>query len=89
MPVPVFLHQFERDIKRMEKRGKDFDKLKVILGALIEDRELDSIHRDHKMFGNWLERRECHVEPDWLLIYKKEDNRITFERTGSHADLFE
>jgi mRNA interferase YafQ len=88
MLTPVYTRQFERDLKRMKKRRKKTEKLKIILRSLIEEEELDPIHRDHKLIGNWLGRRECHVESDWLLIYKIEDERITFERTGSLYDLF-
>ena len=88
MFTPVYTRQFERDSKRMKKRRKKTEKLKIILRSLIEEEELDPIHRDHKLIGNWLGRRECHIESDWLLIYKMEDDRIIFERTGSHSDLF-
>jgi mRNA interferase YafQ len=88
MLTPVYTRQFERDLKRMKKRRKKTEKLKIILRSLIEEEELDPIHRDHKLIGNWLGRRECHIESDWLLIYKTEGDRITFERTGSHSDLF-
>ena len=88
MLTPVYTRQFERDLKRLKKRRKNTEKLKIILRSLIEEEELDPIHRDHKLIGNWLGRRECHVESDWLLIYKIEDDRIIFERTGSHSDLF-
>jgi len=88
MLTPVYTRQFERDLKRIKKRRKNTEKLKIILRSLIEEEELDPIHRDHKLIGNWLGRRECHIESDWLLIYKVEDERIIFERTGSHSDLF-
>lgn len=88
MRTPVYTRQFERDLKRLKKRLKNIEKLKIILRSLIQEEELDSIHRDHKLIGNWHGRRECHIESDWLLIYKKEDDRIIFERTGSHSDLF-
>ena len=88
MLTPVYTRQFERDLKRMKKRRKNAEKLKIILRSLIEEEELDPIHRDHILIGNWLGRRECHIESDWLLIYKVEDYRIIFERTGSHSDLF-
>ena len=88
MLTPIYSRQFERDLKRMKKRRKKIEKLKIILRSLIEEEELDPIHRDHKLIGNWLGRRECHVESDRLLIYKIDDDRITFERTGSHSDLF-
>ncbi len=85
---PVYTRQFERDIKRMKRRGKNPDKLKIIIRSLISEEPLDSIHREHKLIGNWQGRRECHIESDWLLIYKTEMGRIVFERTGTHADLF-
>ncbi len=88
MLTPVYTRQFERDLKRMKKRRKNIEKLKIILRSLTEEEDLDPIHRDHKLIGNWLGRRECHIESDWLLIYKIEDDRIIFERTGSHSDLF-
>jgi mRNA interferase YafQ len=88
MLIPIYTRQFERDLKRIKKRGKNVNKLKIILRSLIEEEEIDPIHRDHKLIGNWLGRRECHIESDWLLIYKIEDEHIIFERTGSHSDLF-
>ncbi|MFC1839749.1 type II toxin-antitoxin system YafQ family toxin [Thermodesulfobacteriota bacterium] len=88
MLTPIYTRQFERDIKRIKKRQKKIEKLKIILRSLIEEEKLDSIHRDHKLIGNWFGRRECHIESDWLLIYKIENDCITFERTGSHSDLF-
>jgi len=88
MRVPVYSRQFERDVKRQQRRGKNLEKLKTILRTLLAGETLDAIHREHRLVGNWSGRRECHVESDWLLIYKVEANRIIFERTGSHADLF-
>lgn len=89
MPTPVFTRQFDKDVKRMQKRGKKLEKIKIIIRFLIEEESLDSIHRDHKLIGNWRGRRECHIESDWLLIYKKEKGRVIFERTGTHSDLFQ
>ena len=85
---PVYTRQFERDIKRMKRRRKNPDKLKIIIRCLISEETLDPIQRDHKLIGNWQGRRECHIESDWLLIYKTEIDRIVFERTGTHSDLF-
>ena len=85
---PVYTRQFERDIKRMKRRGKNPEKLKIIIRSLISEEPLDPIHRDHKLIGNWQGRRECHIEADWLLIYKTDIDRIVFERTGTHSDLF-
>jgi mRNA interferase YafQ len=89
MPTPVFTRQFNKDVKRMQKRGKKLEKIKIIIRSLIEEESLDPIHRNHKLIGNWQGRRECHIESDWLLIYKKEEDRIIFERTGTHSDLFQ
>ena len=88
MHTPVYTRQFERDIRKAEKRGKNLGKLKIIVRTLIEGRELDALHRDHQLVGNYAGRREFHIEGDWLLIYKIEKDRIIFERTGSHSDLF-
>ena len=88
MLTPVYTRQFERDLKRIRKRGKNLEKLKIIVRTLLAEEALDPIHRDHKLIGNWQGRRECHIESDWLLIYKYEMDRIIFERTGAHSDLF-
>lgn len=57
-------------------------------GKIIADEPLEARHRDHPLVGNYAGRRECHLEPDWLLIYKLDGDDIIFERTGTHADLF-
>jgi mRNA interferase YafQ len=88
MLTPVYTRQFERDVRRMQRRGKNLDKLKILVRSLVAEESLDPIHRDHKLLGNWQGRRECHIESDWLLIYKTEEDRIIFERTGTHSDLF-
>jgi mRNA interferase YafQ len=88
MRTPVYTRQFQRDIKKAEKRGKNLEKLKIIVRVLIEGRRLDRLHRDHQLVGSYAGRRECHIEADWLLIYKIEKGWIIFERTGSHSDLF-
>jgi len=88
MLKPVYTRQFERDIKRVKKRGKRLDKLKLVIQALVAGERLDPLHRDHMLVGNFTGRRECHIEANWLLIYKIGENHIIFERTGSHSDLF-
>jgi len=89
MRIPGYTTQFERDLRLMQRRGKDSGKLKTILTALINEEPLPERQRDHPLLGNYKGRRECHVEPDWLLIYKLINNEIIFERTGTHGDLFE
>ena len=84
----VYNRQFEKDVKRCKRRGKDFEKFKIIARTLLKGQALDAIHRDHKLSGNFQGRRECHIESDWLLIYKIEKERLVFERLGSRSDLF-
>lgn len=88
MLKPVYTKQFSKDVKLNKKRGKDLRKLKEILASLIEKKRLPEKNRDHKLAGNFGECRECHIESDWLLIYKVEGEEIFFVRTGTHADLF-
>lgn len=86
--TPVFTKQFEKDGKRIQRRGKNLEKIKIVIRSLLEEENLDPIHRDHKLIGNWQGRRECHIESDWLLIYKPTEDQVLFERTGTHSDLF-
>ncbi len=88
MLTPVYTTRFQKDVRRAGKRGKNLDKLKLIMETLVAGDQLDPIHRDHRLLGKFQERRECHIESDWLLIYKLEENRIIFERSGTHSDLF-
>jgi mRNA interferase YafQ len=88
MLTPAYTKQFERDTKRMKRRGKNIEKLKIIIRSIAAEEPLDDIHRDHKLIGNWKGRRECHIESDWLLVYLVQPDRVVFERTGTHADLF-
>ncbi len=85
---PVYTSQFNKDVKRDKKRGKDLKTLKEIVCLLIEEKSLPVKNKDHKLGGNFNECRECHLEPDWLLIYKIEAENIFFVRTGTHSDLF-
>lgn len=89
MRTPSYTTQFERDLRLMQRRGKDLKKLKSILRRLIDGEPLSRRYQDHPLIGNYKGRRECHIESDWLLIYKVVDDEIIFERTGTHSDLFE
>jgi len=92
MLQPVYTRQFKKDIKRIEKSGnKDIGKLKTVIRLLIDEDELNPSCRDHPLKGNYRDRRDLHIESDWLLVYKvnKKEKTIIFERTGSHAELFE
>jgi mRNA interferase YafQ len=86
---PVRTTQFKRDSKLAERRGKKLSKLKDIMVKLINEEPLDEKYRDHKLSGDYVHHRECHVEPDWLLIYRLVRNEIHFVRTGTHSDLFD
>ena len=80
--------QFKRDIKRLKKRGKDLNKLSAVVRVLSVEGTLDPRYRDHALTGDWTGSRDCHVEPDWLLIYRTEADSLFLERSGSHSDLF-
>jgi mRNA interferase YafQ len=82
--------QFEGDYRLMVKRGKDIKKLKTIMHQLVNQQTLESRYHDHIFRGNLRGHRDCHIEPDWILIYRidRDLQEITFVRTGSHADLF-
>ncbi|MBN2408406.1 MAG: type II toxin-antitoxin system YafQ family toxin, partial [Candidatus Aminicenantes bacterium] len=86
MVSPVYTKQFEKDVKRAVRRGKNLEKFKIIARTLLAGETLDDIHRDHRLIGSYVGRRECHIESDWLLIYKMEEKRIIFERMGTHSD---
>jgi len=82
--------QFKRDIKTAKKRGKDMRKFKKINETLLFEKPLPLKNKDHFLSGNWHGCRECHIEPDWLLIYRilSEQGVLEYVRMGSHADLF-
>ena len=88
MLTPFYTTQFNKDVKRDKKRGKNIEKLKAIMTLLIAAHPLPPKNKDHKLGGNFSDCRECHLEPDWLLIYQINGNEIVFIRTGSHSDLF-
>ncbi len=80
--------QFRKDVKLLLKRGKDMDKLKEIIDLLFQSQELPARTRDHQLKGTLKDCRECHIEGDWLLIYRIEGSELCLIRTGSHSDLF-
>jgi mRNA interferase YafQ len=80
--------QFSRDVKRLRKRGKDLLKLQEVVRLLASDSLLDPKFRDHSLVGPWQPARDCHVEPDWILIYTRDKTSLRLERTGTHRDLF-
>ena len=84
----ITTNRFEKDYKLMQRRGKETNKLDAIMRKLVYGEALDMKYKDHALKGDYKDRRECHIEPDWLLIYKMGDDTIIFERTGTHSDLF-
>lgn len=85
-----FNNRMKRDLKLMKKRGKDLNKLEDILTKLAKMETLSEKNKDHQLIGEWKDFRECHIEPDWLLIYKIENKELILfaTATGSHSDLF-
>jgi mRNA interferase YafQ len=82
--------QFKKDVKRAHKRGEDLAKLREVMELLIEGRPLPPEFKDHPLRGNFAGSPDCHIEPDWVLIYTLtgKDTHVRFERTGTHSDLF-
>lgn len=80
--------QFEKDLRKARERGKSLDPLWAVVQAILEHAPLPARHRPHKLTGNWKGFWECHIEPDWLLIWLDEEHTIVLVRTGTHADLF-
>ena len=79
---------FERDLRRVRRQGKDLDKLGAIVDLLQAERPLPARCRPHMLSGTWLGHWDCHVEPDWLLLYRLTAKELILVRTGSHAELF-
>ena len=80
--------QFKKDFKIVLKRGYKIDDLKYVLDILVSGQELSPKFKDHELTGNMKGYRECHIKPDWLLVYDIEDNILTLYRTGTHSDIF-
>lgn len=88
MKLVTRTNRFKKDVKKMKKRGKSFDVFKRIIQELAKGETLDERFKDHKLIGDYVGTRECHIEPDCLLIYEDHDEEIILIRTGSHSDLF-
>jgi mRNA interferase YafQ len=81
--------QFEKDVRRAEKRGYEMQKLSPVIALLVREEPFEARHKDHPLKGNYAGARDCHIGPDWLLIYVIEGNELILLRTGTHSDLFE
>ncbi|MFO7682193.1 MAG: type II toxin-antitoxin system YafQ family toxin [Chloroflexota bacterium] len=80
--------KFRRDVKRLKRQGVDLAPLQAVIVILAAAEPLDVRYRDHALVGNWRGFHECHLQPDWLLIYRVEEDELQLARTGSHAELF-
>lgn len=85
-----FTTKFKKDYKKIIKQGYDITLLKLVVSLLAENKQLPQKYKDHALNGDWIGHRECHVLPDWLLIYKVDNDILvlTLTRTGSHSELF-
>ena len=85
-----YSNKFKKDYKLIQKRGYKIDKLKEVITILREQKSLPEKYQNHALMGNYVGFRECHIEPDWLLIYKIENDELLLilSRTGTHSDLF-
>lgn len=89
--MPLTIRQstrFKRDLKRLQRQGLDLLQLQIVVETLVTQQPLSEKYRDHFLIGDWKGFRECHIQPDWLLIYRTEGDELQLTRTGSHADLF-
>ena len=82
--------QYRKDIKRIQKQGLDLSLLNIVLEMLLADKPLPPQYKDHALKGNYIGLRECHIRPDWLLVYSINNDKLmlTATRTGSHSELF-
>lgn len=85
-----FTNQFKRDYKKMIKRGMKISLLDEVIASLARGEVLDKKYKDHALIGEFEGFRECHIKPDWLLMYKIKDDQLilSLTRTGTHNDLF-
>lgn len=92
MYTVVYTSRMKKDVRRIKKRGKDISKLIAVLNLLsANDDPLPERYHDHQLEGDFKNLRECHIEPDWLLLYRKFKNKLILSATatGTHKDLFD
>ncbi len=89
MRSPTYSTQFHRDVKRLQKRGKDLEKLKKLIELLLAGEPLPAQYKDHPLKLNWAGYRNAHIESDWVLIYSANTEKVHLERTGTHEEIFE
>ena len=84
----VFKSRFKKDLKKLKSSNRDEDELLAVIGVLAHEQPLGEKFRDHALVGNYAGCRECHIRPDWLLIYQATETDLLLMRTGSHSELF-
>ena len=88
MLIPKRTKTFRKDIKRMQKNHKDMNKLKDVLELLVSEKPLPLEYNNHTLHGEYKGNMDCHIEPDWILIYYVKGETLHLIRTGTHSDLF-
>jgi len=84
----IYTTQFKKDYKRIKRQEKNVVLLENVIKKLLKKEQLEPKYKDHKLTGRWKSFRDCHIEPDWILIYQLTEDTLILERTGSHSDLF-
>lgn len=80
--------QFRKDVKRLQRSGKDIEELLFVITELAEGKQLSRQYHDHPLKGKFKGKRDCHIEDDWILLYSIENNEVILYRTGTHSQLF-
>lgn len=80
--------RFKRDIRKARKQGKSLTELQTVIKLIVQQKPLPKSYRDHNLSGDYASFRECHIRPDWLLIYKITGKELQLARVGSHSELF-
>ena len=88
MRVILYSGQFKKDTKRMQKQGGDIKKLRLVIEKLVNEEQLEAHYKDHPLQGKFADARDCHLAPDWILIYAIVGSELRLIRMGPHSDLF-
>ena len=84
----IYTARLRRELRRARRHGKDLSKVDAIVRKLLTGEPLDDQQRVHQLVGNWHPLWECHIEPDWLLVWDDDGDTVTLMRTGTHSDIF-
>ncbi len=84
----IYSSQFKKDFKKVQNQGKNTTQLEIVIEKLLNNESLEPKYRNHKLAGKWKNFNDCHIEPDWVLIYKRTKEALFLERTGTHSELF-